>query len=39
MKCLFFNEKFSIIELRTIRGTIDFRAKMLEIREGGVSKV
>ena len=36
MKCIFFNEKFTIIELRTINGTIDFRGRG---GEEGVSKI
>ena len=37
MKCIFFNEKFTIIELRTINGTIDFRGRW-QRQEGGGGK-
>ena len=38
MKCIFFDEKFTIIELRTIKGTIDFRGRWQIQEGGGVSK-
>ena len=37
MKCIFFDEKFTIIELRTIKGTIDFRRRW-QRQEGGGPK-
>ena len=36
MKCIFFDEKFTIIELRTIKGTIDFRGRWQRQEGGGV---